>query len=318
MPGVWVWAETHELTLELLNPGQQLAAEMGAQLTAVVQEEPRPASDYFAYGADEVFVLPTLPADQPLEGYVSTLAEVARQEEPEVILIGGTLRGKDLAARLAARLNTGLVSGCTAMHLDQADNRLVMERLIYGGLALQTVVCTTRPHLATIPARTFAPAERQEGKKGTIRELPVPAPSLVQVRERRPKERTAVDLSEAKVIVCAGRGIEKVEDLALARELAAVLGGELACTRPLAEDLGWMPVDSYIGISGQRVKPELYIGLGVSGQIHHLSGLRDARIICAINHDEQAPIFEAADYGLVGDWKTVVTGLIQEFKTALK
>jgi electron transfer flavoprotein alpha subunit len=140
---------------------------------------------------------------------------------------------------------------------------------------------------------------------------------VVKVVSRRTKLRESADLSEAKVIVGIGRGIEKSEDIDLARELASTIGAALGCTRPIAEDLNWMPADSFIGISGQRVKPELYIGVGISGQIHHLSGIRDARVICAINSDENAPIFEAADYGIVGNLYEVLPKLTQEFKKAL-
>jgi electron transfer flavoprotein alpha subunit len=127
-----------------------------------------------------------------------------------------------------------------------------------------------------------------------------------------------VDITEAKVVVCVGRGVEKQEDIVLAKELAQVIGGEVGCSRPVAEDLRWMPEDLYLGISGKKVKPDLYVGVGVAGQIQHISGIRDSKVIVGINRDENAPIFEAADYGIVGDLYDVVPKLIKELKAALK
>jgi len=318
MAGVWVLAEGREQTLELLNIGQMLAAELGAQLAAFLWEDQKLAQEYIDHGADEVLWLPPLSEDQPLEAYIPTIVEASRQADPDIFLVGGTLRGKDMAARIAAQLNAGLVSGCTSLKWEPAEKRLVMERLVFGGIATQTLVCQTRPQMATVPPRTFTIAAPQIGRVGKIRELPAPLSSVVKVISRRTKLRESADLSEAKVIVGVGRGLAKSEDINLARELASTIGAALGCTRPIAEDLNWMPADSYIGISGQRVKPELYIGVGISGQIHHLTGIRDAKVICAINADENAPIFEAADYGIVGNLYEVLPKLTQEFKKALK
>ena len=135
---------------------------------------------------------------------------------------------------------------------------------------------------------------------------------------RSPRQRGSVNLAEAKIIVCVGRGVGKPEDIKLARDLAEVLNGEVGCSRPVAEELNWLPEELYLGISGKKVKPELYIGLGVSGQIQHVTGIRDSKVIFAVNQDENAPIFEAADYGIVGDLYQVVPKLIEELKSALK
>ncbi|MGO9687308.1 MAG: electron transfer flavoprotein subunit alpha/FixB family protein, partial [Syntrophobacteraceae bacterium] len=141
--------------------------------------------------------------------------------------------------------------------------------------------------------------------------------SAVTVISRTAKSREAVDITEAKIIVCIGRGLEKEADVKLARDLADVLGGEVGCSRPIAEELRWLPEDVYLGISGKKVKPDLYIGVGVSGQIQHVTGIRDSKIIVAINRDENAPIFEASDYGIVGDLYQVVPMLIEELKKTL-
>jgi electron transfer flavoprotein alpha subunit len=187
-----------------------------------------------------------------------------------------------------------------------------MERLAYGGAAVQRVVCTTRPAMATIPPRTFNPGVVQEGREGQVRELPPAAPSPVQVVERKARQRETRDITEARVVVGVGRGLEAQEDLSLVRDLAEVLGGEIGCTRPLAEEVHWLPEELCIGLSGAEVKPDLYLGVGVSGQIQHLTGVRGAKVIAAVDKDENAPIFGAADLGMVGNLYDVVPILVQE------
>jgi len=316
MAGVWILAENRGQTLELLNIGRDLASKMGTNLTAFLWQDRELAEEYISHGADEVMLLPSLPEDQSLDAYIPVIAEEAQKEDPDIFLLAATMRGKEMAARIATRLNTGLCSDCISLNLDENGKTLEMERLAFGGAAVQKVICPTRPVMVTIPPRTFEPAEKQDGRKGEIKDLPSPPPSPVKVLERKPKEREAKDIAEASVVVCVGRGIEKEEDMALARELADVLGGEIGCTRPISEEMHWLPEELCIGLSGVHVKPELYIGLGVSGQVQHVTGIRDAKVICAINKDKNAPIFDAADYGVIGDLYDVVPKLIEEFKKA--
>jgi electron transfer flavoprotein alpha subunit len=317
MPGIWVFGEGRDQTLELLNAGRNAARALETRLVAFTRERPL-AEEYIARGADEVLVLPQLAEGQPLESYVPVLAATARREDPDVFFIAATARGKEMAARLAARLETGLCSGCTGFGFDHEKKRLRMERMVFGGAAVQSVICTTRPQMATIPPRAFDPAAIQDGRKGTISELSSPPASAVKVIKRSPKAKEAVNITEARIVVCVGRGMTNKEDVDLARQLADLLGGEVGCTRPIAEELQWLPEEVYLGISGKKVKPDLYIGLGVSGQIQHVTGIRDSKVILAVNRDENAPIFEAADYGIVGDLYQVVPKLIEELKTVLK
>ncbi|MDQ5986827.1 MAG: Electron transfer flavoprotein alpha subunit [Syntrophus sp. SKADARSKE-3] len=314
MAGVWIFAENREQTLELLNIGQSLAAKMGSKLTALLSQDQAHAGEYISRGADEVLLLASLSEDQSLDAYVPVIADEARKADPDLFLIAATSRGKDLAARIAARLNTGLCSSCTTLTYNEQDRVLEMERLAYGGAAVQKLTCSSRPVMVTVPPRFFDPAEVVSAREGQIRELPTPPVSAVKVLERKAKEREGRDITEAKVVVCVGRGIEKKEDLALARDLAEVMGGEIGCTRPISEELHWLPDELCIGLSGVQVKPDVYIGLGVSGQIQHITGIRNAKVICAINKDENAPIFSAADLGIVGDVYDVVPKLIQELK----
>jgi electron transfer flavoprotein alpha subunit len=317
MPGIWVFGERRDQTLELLAAGKDVAKAFETKLAAFTQDR-RLAQEYLAHGADQVFVLPERAEGQPLESYVPVLADTARREDPDVFFIAGTPRGKEIAARVAARLQTGLCSGCTGFAFDREKRLLRMERLAFGGAAIQSVVCTTRPQMATIPPRAFDPATIEDEKKGTITEIQSTPSSAVKVIERFPRAKEAIDITEARIVVCVGRGVDRKEDVDLARQLAHVVGGEVGCTRPIAEELHWLPEEVYLGISGKKVKPDLYIGVGVSGQIQHISGIRDSKFIFAINRDENAPIFEAADYGIVGDLYQVVPKLIEELKTALR
>ncbi len=317
MAGIWVFAENRNHTLELLNAGRELADKLSLSLAAFAADN-QLAQEYINCGADKVFLLPPLAGDQPLESYVPVLADAAGDEDPDVIFVGASSRGKEMGARLAARLDTGLCSGCVSFELDDDGKSLKMDRMVYGGAGIQTVVCTTRPQMATFAPRTFEPAQPQQGRTGEIKELRSAPPSPVRVVSRSPKQRGSVDITAAKIIVCVGRGLAKKEDIGIARELAQLLGGEVGCSRPVAEELQWLPEEVYLGISGKKVKPFLYLGLGVSGQIQHITGIRDSKLIFAINRNEKAPIFDAADFGIVGDIYQVAPILIEELKTALK
>jgi electron transfer flavoprotein alpha subunit len=316
MAGIWVFADNRDRVLELLSAGRSIADGFGSRLVAFAADRLQ-AGDYIDCGADKVFLLPAMQQDQPLESVVPVLADAAREKNPDVILIGASSRGKEIGARLAASLNSGLCSGCIGFELDTSTRTLKMDRLIFGGAGVQTVVCTQSPQIATVPPKTFDPALPEPGRTGEVHEMKAPPPSPVRVLDRVPRQRDSVDITEAKIVVCAGRGLEKKEDLDLVRGLADALGAEVGCSRPVAEELQWLPEEVYIGISGKKVKPSLYIGVGVSGQVQHITGIRDSKVIMAINRDENAPIFEAADYGIVGDLYHVIPKLIEELKEAL-
>jgi electron transfer flavoprotein alpha subunit len=300
--------------MELLNIGRQLADKMGMRVAALLYQDREHVEDYINHGADEVMLLPPLSSEHPPESYIPVIIEEARKGEPDLILLPATPRGKNMAALIAARLNVGLVSSCTVIDFDKGSKTLVMERLAYGGAAVQKVICSTRPAMATIPPRTYDTAMPETGRQGHVRELPSPSPSAIKVIERKVKEREVKDISEARVVVCVGRGIEKEEDLAIARQLADVLGGAIGCTRPIAEEFHWLPEELCIGLSGVQVKPDLYLGVGVSGQVQHVTGIRNAKVVAAVNKDENAPIFKAADFGIIGDLYDVVPKLISELK----
>jgi electron transfer flavoprotein alpha subunit len=314
MAGVWIVSDNRRQALELLNIGRELASKMGTSVSALLYQDREGIEDYINHGADEVMLLPPLTSEQPPESYIPVIIEEARIADPDLILLAATPRGKNMAALLAARLNVGLVSSCTEIDFNEGNKAFVMDRLAYGGAALHKVTCSARPAMATIPPRTYETAIPEMGRQGHVRELPSPPPSAIKVIERKMKEREEKDISEARVVVCVGRGIEKKEDLAIARQLADVLGGAIGCTRPIAEEFHWLPEELCIGLSGVQVKPDLYLGIGISGQVQHVTGIRSSKVIAAVNKDENAPIFKAADLGIVGDLYDVMPKLISELK----
>jgi electron transfer flavoprotein alpha subunit len=312
MAGIWIVAEKTGQALELIEAGQTLLAEgMGGEIAAFSWPGGPDPEELGTGGAAEVMLLPPLAENQPLEAYGPAILDEARQARPDLLIFAATARGKDLAARIADGLDAGLCSGCIALHWNSESGTLEMERLLYGGAVVQRIAPLTFPVLATVPPGTFRPVPGNPDREALIRHLPAPPVSPVSVLEHKPKERKGQDVAASKIVVCAGRGFDKQEDLALARDLADALGGALACTRPLSEEMHWLPEDLCIGLSGIQVKPDLYIGIGVSGQVQHLTGIRGAKIVCAVNRDEQAPIFAAADLGIVGDLYAVLPRLLQ-------
>ncbi|RLI32626.1 electron transfer flavoprotein subunit alpha/FixB family protein [Candidatus Bathyarchaeota archaeon] len=316
--GVMVYSENPSLLLELLAAGRGLADKLGAPLSAVliggeVGGERR--EEAIRHGADRVYVLenPRL-ADFNAETYKAALLRVVEAEPPEVLLIGGTKRGKELAPRVAAALETGCMTDCISLEVDE-EGRLVGRRLTYGGSTVAEEVCLRKPQMATIPPRVYERPEPAE-RRGEVVALEVEVPEpRVRVVERKEKRRAGFRIEDAPVIVAGGRGIKKREDLKLLEELAEVLGARVGCTRPLAADYHWL--EEWIGLSGHKVKPDLYIACGISGTIQHVAGIRDAKVIVAINSDEEAPIFNIADYGIVGDLYKVVPALTKALKEKL-
>lgn len=312
MAGIWLFAENRGQALELLSIARSLADELNTNVSALVFKGGQDEQELLDCGADNIIYMTALAADQALGSYVPVVAEAAKKNDPDIFLLPATSACRDFAARIANRLDTGLCSNCIGLSLD--GKTLVMERLAFGGAAVQKVVCECQPVMATVMPGTFSAAAMSPGRKGSISELPGPPESAVKILEKKAKVKAARSITESKVIVSVGRGFEKQEDLAMAKELADLLGGEIACTRPISEEMKWLPEELCIGLSGVQVKPELYIGIGVSGQIQHVTGIRNSKVIAAINKDENAPIFGVADLGIVGDLYDVVPKIIKELE----
>lgn len=301
MSGIWIYSEDSMIAKQLLTAGLELKASMG-QPVGVITLDSQEQQNFINAGADKVCILK---GQNPWpESFAGAVAEFIGKEEASVLLIGGTLRGKDLAAKAAATLKAGLVTD--ALTVQYANNCIETTRLMYGGLAIRKEAVSL-PAFITVPPRTYAEAPVVDGGQGEVFTVEVNnAVSGVTVSNVCPILREGADISTASRVVGVGRGFGKKEDLEMAEKLAQVIGAEIGCTRGIAEDYHWLPSERYIGISGQKVKPELYIAAGISGQVQHVVGVRDSKIIVAIDTNEKAPIFAAADYGIVGDLNDVL------------
>lgn len=310
---VWVFSEKLSLLGELLAGARVLADQTKGAVAAVVSGPVEKTEEAFERGAEKVFWLGEIKPGFMVEDCVPTLAHLAAKEKPYGILIGSTRRGRAVAGRLAARLNLSAITDVTAFMFENGD--LQARHMIFGGGAVRVERPVSETMLATIGPGIFNPLAPIPGRKGELQTPDFIEPEWrVTLCERKIKPAPAVNLPAAKKVVCVGRGVAKQEDLALIEELARILGAEVGCTRPLAEGLGWLPRERYIGISGANIKPDLYLGIGVSGQVQHTIGMSEARVVVAINKDGQAPIFDQADYGIVGDLYTIVPALIRTLK----
>ncbi|MCD6241675.1 electron transfer flavoprotein subunit alpha/FixB family protein [Candidatus Bathyarchaeota archaeon] len=316
--GIWVFSENMDLTVEMLGKGKELAEKLQAELSALalgynIEEQAR---DLARYGADKIYIV-----DSPIfkklqvDPYLDALTKLANEHKPEIILIGSTKRGKELAARLAARLKTGLIPDAFKLEIDE-EKRLIATRIVYGGNGVAVETCRTKPQIVTVPPRTFEKPKPSERKAEVVRlDVKLEEPKM-EVVEVKPVEAAKARIEEANIIVSGGRGIEKKEDFKMLEELANLLGGQVGNTRPLAEDRKWF--SEWVGLSGKKVKPTLYIACGISGMIQHIAGIRDSKIIVAINRDPEAPIFEVADYIVVGDLYQIIPALTEKLKQTLK
>lgn len=318
--GVWVFSELPALAFELLGKGRTLADQLATQLTAVSISATSDGNEFVQHGADKVFLIsdPTLTTFQ-VDGYTDALTALVNEHKPDVLLIGATRSGLELAPRLAERLKTGCVTETTRLELDAEKKFVLMERVTYGGNLVETHISRSRPQIATIARGLFSPIPADPSRKGEIVKVePKIKPSNTKVLETKPKTAKGVKLADASIIVSFGRGVRKKEDLAIIEQFAQAVGGAVGCSRPIAEDLHWLPVEQYVGLSGQKVNPKVYFACGISGQIQHLTGIRGSKIIVAINNDPKAPIFEFSDYCVVGDLYQVIPALSNAVKELSK
>jgi electron transfer flavoprotein alpha subunit len=319
---VWVFSERKDLVFELLGKGRELADCLGTSLSVLILDtglEPE-AEGFIRRGADRVFLIesPALEGNLP-EPSAEAIGKLASQYTPQVLLIGSTKKGKDIAARVATRLETGVLTDCLAVSLDKESRSIIADRPSYGGILISTEMCTTKPQIATILPRILEPATPDENRHGEVVrrnvDLEPPKSRIASVASKQIK---GVKLEEANVIVSVGRGLARKEDVRILEELAGVLGGEVGCSSPLAEDLKWLPTERLVGLTGRKVKPKLYFACGISGQAQHITGMRDSHVVVAINTDPEAPIFQQSDYCVVGDMYEIVPLLTETFRRILQ
>jgi electron transfer flavoprotein alpha subunit len=326
--GVLVHCESSEgkmtgIALELLGIGRKLAQELGQELDALLMGEQVAglAPEAIALGADKVFI-----AEAPIlkdfltDSYVVVMDKLARELKPAIFLLGQTPMGRDLAPRLAFRLNTGVTLDCVALAIDADSKRLLMTKPVYGGNALAVQVCDFDPQIATVRSKAMSPAARDPGRQGQVVKVEVnidPAAIRTRLLERKIEAAAGIKLEDAKVIVTGGRGIGGPEGFKQLEELARILKGAVGASRP-ACDNKWVPDNYQVGLTGKIVSPDLYIAVGVSGSSQHLSGCSGARVMVAINKDADANIFKVAHYGVVADWKKALPAFTAKVKELLQ
>jgi len=311
---VLVYSDEKKLTLELLNIASELAKELHKKVIAVAIGQDEHATEYLEHGADLVIVAETSQHQFKAEEYTSILQNIMKEHHNEIVLIGSNKNGKELAGRLAAKLDAGCVMDCTKVYIH--EKKLTTERIVYSGNAIAVEQFSSPPQIVTIPSKVFDPLPKNTHHKGEIIKKKFdsePSPSkILKVQEMKSE---GVNVEDAVIIVSCGRGFKKKEDIRLVSELADVLKGRtVGCSRPIAADLKWLSEDHWIGLSGHKVKPKLYVACGISGQIQHIAGMRDSGVIVAINKDPEALIFKSADYGIVGDLYEVLPKLTSAIK----
>ena len=325
----WVFAEQRQgkitpVVIELLGEGRKLADTKGIKLNAILlgKDVNGLAEELIAYGAETVYG-----ADDPLlenfttDGYTKVIVDAVNEIKPEIVLIGATNIGRDLAPRIASRLNTGLTADCTKLEIDPEDGKIKQTRPAFGGNIMATIICPdARPQMSTVRPGVMDKAVRNDDNKGNI----VPLKYDIKESDIRTKiieivkhAVEKVSLTDANIIVSGGLGLQNADGFKLIEELADKLGGVVGSSRA-AVDAGWIDKSHQVGQTGTTVKPNLYIACGISGAIQHLAGMKESSIIVAINKDPDAPIFSVADYGIVGDLYKVIPEIISEIDAVTK
>ncbi len=324
--GVWVFAEQRNnkimpVVIELLGEGKKLAKEIGCELAAVLCGEnvKHLTEELIAYGADKVYV-----ADQSelktyrTDAYTKVIVEAIKKYKPEVMLLGATHIGRDLGPCIAVQCGTGLTADCTGLRIDPETKGLQQTRPAFGGNLMATIICPNhRPQMSTVRPGVMSKAEYNPSLKGEVVDIGTDFKDgdiRTTVLEMIQKAGETVSLTDAEVIVSGGMGLGGPEGFELLKKLAAKMGGTIGSSRA-AVDAGWIDHAYQVGQTGTTVKPRIYFACGISGAIQHAAGMQHSDYIVAINTNENAPIFEIADYGIVGDLYTVIPALLEALDT---
>lgn len=337
--GVYVYAEQVDgklngIAFELIGEAKNLAAALNEKVTAVlvgsgIREQARLLGEY---GADRVIVVddPVL-KEYRTEPYTHALSSVIHEYKPEIFLIGATAIGRDLGPSTSARVATGLTADCTMLEIgdfpitpipgkEQKHNQLLMTRPAFGGNTIATIACPDhRPQMATVRPGVMQKKPREEGRSCEVIEFNpgfTENERYVEILDIVKKVSDTVDIMNAKILVSGGRGVGSAENFKLLEDLAKAIGGEVSCSRAVV-DAGWKPKDLQVGQTGKTVRPQLYIACGISGAIQHIAGMEDSDLIIAINKDPDAPIFDVADIGIVGDLNQILPSLTKKIEAYL-
>ena len=324
--GVWVFAEQRggvlqQISLELLGKAQELAEALGQDVSAVLlgKDVESLADTLTRHGADHVCLVEDdcLEQYRPIS-YTTAIEQLIRRHKPNILLMGATHIGRDLAPRVSRRVGVGLTADCTELSIDPEEKILLQTRPAFGGNIMATIANRySRPQMATVRPGVMERKEQPENNGDVIREsISISEDEIgTRVLEIVREAKKTGDLGKAKIIVAGGRGVGDGEGFKILEKLADILGGEVAGTRVAVEE-DWIPADRQVGQTGQSVRPELYIACGISGAIQHRAGIVNARYIVAINRDPRAPIFQVADWGIVGDLQELVPEMIRQLESA--
>ena len=322
--GVWVIAEhyknkIHPVAFQLLGKGRELANILKVNLTFVIlgADFDNQLEELSQYGEDElIYVKSSILKDYYSDLYVKTIAELVKENKPEIILIGATPTGRDFAPRVAKRLNAGLTADCTGLDIDSETGNLLQTRPTFGGNIMATIrTPTSRPQMATVRPGTFKAPDKAK-KKVNIQKIEknyTEKDSVSKIVKVINKKRIKVNLEDAEIIVSGGRGVGSKENFKIIEDLAKALNAEVGGSR-VAVELNWIDHENQVGQTGKTVSPKLYIACGISGAIQHIVGMQSSDIIIAINRDPNSSIFKVAHYGIVGDLHKVIPVLIDEIQ----
>jgi electron transfer flavoprotein alpha subunit len=316
---VLVYSDNKNITIEMISKAVEIAKEQKKKVTAVLigKSDEKIAKEYISRGADQVFIAETDLESFKAEEYADIITSIVKEIDVETILIGSNKNGKELSARLGGKINAGCVVDVSDIYIK--NGKLMAERVVYSGNAIAVEQFNSKPAILSIPARAFDPLKDDNTHKGEIIKKKIDSEKhqskILNIKEMKTE---GVNVEDAEIIVSCGRGFKDKNDIKLVEELAEVIKGRtVGCSRPIAADLKWLSEDHWIGLSGHKVKPKLYIAAGISGQIQHIAGMRYSGIIVAINKDPDALIFKSADYGIVGDLYEVIPKLTEAIKSKM-
>jgi len=325
--GVMVYCEVAEgkltaIATELLGCGRKLADELGEELCAALVggEISSLAQEAITFGADKVYVIDDpLLTDYQTDSYVLVMENLTKQVMPQILILGQTSIGRDLAPRLAFKLDTAATMDCVELAIDSDSKRLLQTKPVFGGNAQATFINETNPQIATVRTKAMSPLEPDASRQGEVITIDAgidPSAVRTKVLEKVPEEVEGIKLEDAKIVVGGGRGIGSAEGFKQLEELAKTLKGAVGASRPPCDN-GWVPAGLQIGLTGKIITPDLYIAVALSGASQHMTGSSGAKTIVAINKDAEANIFREARFGIVGDWKKVLPAFADKVKELL-